>query len=255
MNDGVGESSFEVQANVGDPRDGYTYQFVAAFEGTYFYHCHRNTVLHFRMGLWGPLIVDPVPNPADPPGTSRAYEGGPIYDVEAIWATYEADPRFHELDKDSGLLFCPVSPGGVNDSLNVYRPKYFLISGVPHPWTRNNPSDSPRGVATTVRVGQTLLIRLICASYMTNKYRLAGLDAEVIGLDGRFLGATPFTRYSRPFTVAAGVAFTLTSARRYDMLVRPTAADIGDHKFTVQFYDSQTGKLKGTAETFVHVIA
>ncbi len=51
MNDGVGHCSMELGS--------YTYQLQPNFIGTYFHHCHRNTVQHFEFGLFGLTIIDP----------------------------------------------------------------------------------------------------------------------------------------------------------------------------------------------------
>src|SRR4051794_19300053 len=133
-NDGVGHTSWEVSGE-------YTYQWRPKDAGTYLYHCHVNTTLHFHMGLWGLLIVDP----AD--GSKRPYSGGPLYDVEARWAFHSIDQRFRQLNHAAGL--CDVND---NPQLNVYNPSYFLISGAPHPRSLTDTN-----VMVTMRAGQTLL--------------------------------------------------------------------------------------------------
>ena len=51
MNDGVGHCSMEI--------GNYIYQWQPNFIGTYFYHCHRNTMQHFEFGLFGTCSIDP----------------------------------------------------------------------------------------------------------------------------------------------------------------------------------------------------
>lgn len=51
INDGVGHCSMEVGQ--------YLYQWQPNFIGTYFYHCHRNTMQHFEFGLYGMLLIEP----------------------------------------------------------------------------------------------------------------------------------------------------------------------------------------------------
>ncbi len=271
MNDGVGHTSFEATAN-------FIYQFATNTAGTYFYHCHKNTVLHFEMGLYGMLVVDP-PNPGTRPDIPAAPfpTGGPgfvsaflpnfpgfvpganvvPYDVEAIWVPDEFDSICHELGHDAFMQKCdnnnPNDPNNFTQDgiLNDFIPDIFFITGVfprvvqgnlnnlpiitavIRPNTRTDPDTGPPAtlVAPTVRVGQTLLVRLLNAGYTIQEYRIGrpgdALDATVIATDGRPFGI-PGTenQYSSPFVIPAGTRFRLTTARRIDMLFRPTVPGI-----------------------------
>lgn len=50
INDGVGHCSMEF--------GNYTFQWQPNFMGSYFYHCHRNTVQHMEFGLFGNLFIE-----------------------------------------------------------------------------------------------------------------------------------------------------------------------------------------------------
>src|SRR3712207_8419013 len=52
--------------------------------------------LHVQLGMFGYLIVDP------PSGPGTLYVGGPRYDVEALWATYDIDPSWRAYNHASG---------------------------------------------------------------------------------------------------------------------------------------------------------
>lgn len=244
MNDGVGHTSFEVSGR-------YTYQWKPAYAGTYFYHCHKNTVLHFQNGMWGGLIVDPAS------GLKRLYD--PVagdtnsvdttYDVEAIWAVHDADPVFHNgIPHDAGLC-------GGDYGLHNFRPKYFLINGVGHPTTLTAP-----GVVVNMRVNQRLLVRLINASYSVIRTTITGLGAQIVGCDGRRMCTNPaLGDFSTPITVAAGSPIISTSAVRYDLLIKPTA--VGTYNVQHEFLQWITGVRDtraggtGIAQTVINVTA
>ncbi len=160
--DGVGKHSFEISGN-------FTYQFQANEAGTYFYHCHKNTTLHFQMGLWGGLIVDP-PNPniagdnnlgltftaLTPPyatlgpgyaaGLRSSFGLSPgnaiPYHRERLWAVDSLDSRWHLANPNHNLNMqeCrPDDPAGAETfyrigtgdfDLNDFRPDVFTVSGV-----------------------------------------------------------------------------------------------------------------------------
>ena len=264
MNDGVGHTSFEVSGN-------WTYQFQPNTAGTYFYHCHKNTVLHFEMGLYGLLIIDPPQGPnfasANAPTIPRFDLANFIVpiDVEAAWVPDEFDSHWHVLGHDAFMQACdvnnPVNPQTFtnNGILNDFRPDIFLISGVvsvpsgvvdPATGAAVGVPITDPAVAVTANVGQNILIRLLNAGYTIQEYSL-GIDATVIGEDGHPLGVPPFDQYSAPFLIRANTPFRLTTAMRWDLVVTPTAP--GTFPFTVKYIDLNNGQVFHIAQTTITV--
>lgn len=230
-NDGVGHASFEVSNN-------YTYQWRASAAGSYFYHCHKNTTLHFEMGMYGPLIVDP------PSGEGFAYRGTTEvpYDHEALWIADDVDPRWHTMDHLTGLANCDWDP---SQHLLRFDPTYFLLTGVPHPRTRTDGR-----VAVRCRVGERILIRLFNAAYGPTVVTLP-FAAECINIDGHALGGGHDERYSRPYEIPAGTPFELSTAQRNDLLVTPDRPGVFD--VPIRFKQWIRGDAYGIAETTISV--
>lgn len=195
-NDGVGHVSFEVG-------ESYTYQWKPSSAGTFFYHCHRNTALHFEMGMFGFLIVDP---PMGEDKVKRVYEDGPAYDREALWVADDMDPRFHAIvDHDAGLC-------GLDVGLNRFEPEYFLLSGV---FNNRTMADPPAKI--WARQGERILIRLLNASYSILEVTFP-IDVLWCGCDGHPMGKHIWCDSS---VIPAGTPISLVTAQRYDLIALP----------------------------------
>ncbi len=113
-----------------EPGQTFTYEFVAAQRGTYFYHSHDHLDRQQALGLYGALIIDPK----DP--TSYPYQ----YDQELVI-------QLQEILTRDGYTF-PAMP------MEGALPNYFTINGKAYPATET----------VHLRVGDTLLVRFIGTS-------------------------------------------------------------------------------------------
>ncbi|MFN0029904.1 MAG: multicopper oxidase domain-containing protein [Acidimicrobiales bacterium] len=257
-NDGVGHTSFEVTGS-------YTYQWRPApgspgnpnqgSAGTFFYHCHVNTVLHVQMGMFGPLIVDPVTHPAFPvtAGTRRSFVDGPQYDIatEHLLMPYMVDPRWHQLSHNAGLA-------GEDVGLNRFDPKHFYVLG------GNLSAKAPTSGVSSLReiranvIGGSKapsLLRVVNSSNFPTRLRFTAADgvtpapiAEIIAHDGRALRATdnpggpalPLRDRGRPLLTDRLV---FGAAERFDLLLVPHRA--AQYRVHVEFLDWISQRLRG----------
>ena len=265
INDGVGKHSFEATSN-------FIYQFATHQAGTYIFHCHKNTTLHFERGLYGLLIVDPkkpdtpeavgVPDPpylTGGPGFVAAFNPPSHvrkYDVEALWVFDDIDRKWLDLNHSAFMQKCdkddPVgkeNPDNFTQDgiLHDFRPDVFHISGV---LRRKNDTTPFHEVAANAKVGQTVLLRILNASYTVQEFKI-GLPAEVVGMDGYPLGVPPFGKYSRPISLAASQPFRLTTAMRWDIMVR--AEQPGSFPVDCRLLQWITGEELFTCRTFINV--
>jgi FtsP/CotA-like multicopper oxidase with cupredoxin domain len=273
INDGVGHCSMELGQ--------YIYQFQPNFIGTYFYHCHRNTVQHFEFGLHGLIIVEPPDRskriaantanfPQFPGFNSNPITSDPLgytlpYDVEAFWVLQAVDSVWHDIAADH-FAFFPAhgTQPGVNDTFyrgffHDYNPDYFFVTGVPVPVAAPGPGTIASnvvippalnsGVAGTqvsinAQINQTILVRCLDAAY--GKARVTfPVDVVIIAWDGRSLGVPPYAQYNSAYLVKAGTPIKLSVARRFGALIR-SAVPVNSFA-TVEFRKHEGDRLLMTA--------
>jgi len=196
--------------------NSYTYRFIAPHAGTYQYHCHVDTVLHYDMGMHGTIIIRPRSGSA-----TEAWDGGPTFAKEYVWQMGTFDTSWHRL-RVSG------------SSTARYRPNRFMING------RNGAdAQTDTTVAVEANAGEKVLIRLNQTSYQGARVELGGLPFEVIAADGH---PVP--------TALDKTSVYITPGERYDLLVTMPAA--GTTKYaTVSYYDNRGDNIIGTVVTTI----
>ena len=215
---GMGGGGFGRVSGYTSLGSSYTYTFTAPHAGTYMYHCHVDTSVHFEMGMYGTVIIRPADG-----STNVAWAGGPAYDKEYIWQLGTFDSSWH------GSM--------VSGSQTArYRPDYFMINGRDG---TNAGTDST--VAVTASAGQKVLIRVNGTSYQPSMVRLGGLPFDVIASDGRPLAQT--------YTATEQL---VCCGERYDLLL--TMPSSGQYTATVDYYDIRNAALLGSVASLITIV-
>jgi hypothetical protein len=248
MNDGVGHVSFEVD-------EQYVYQWRPTHPGTWFYHCHVNTVLHFEMGLFGLLVVDPED------GWGRVHRGASryTYQTEQFWVLDDVDTRWHTLQREAGVC-------GDDAGLNEFRPQLFFINGVHKARTAASSSSGQRHpVAVKATRNNKILIRILNAAYSVARIRIADLPFELVSVDGHSLVGDSERPWSRPRKFGAGEPMLLPTASRFDIWINPEEIPLARRRprywVDIEYLDWVTktphnpgqGLREGTARTFIDI--
>ncbi|MBL7008212.1 MAG: multicopper oxidase domain-containing protein [Planctomycetes bacterium] len=212
-NDGVPATSFAVPA-----MGSAVYRFTAPHAGTYHYHCHVDTVIHYARGMHGAVIVRP-------PGgqTNIAWSGGPAFDEELLWQLSTVDTSWMNLSVSG--------PGTAR-----FRPDGFLLNGLESAAASADPYSM-----VVLRQGQTAYVRLVNAAYQWARVRLGGLSFRVAASDGRPMAAMP--------TVTE---WELGPGERYDLLL--VGGQPGLRSATVEYLDDHSGGVLGAVSTRIQVI-
>ena len=211
-NDGVETTSSAIT-----PFSSFTYQFIAPFAGTYHYHCHIDTTMHYHRGMAGAIIVRP-------PGgaTDIAWEGGPSFDEEVLWHLQTYDMAWESVN-ESG----PTTAR--------HRPNVFLING-------RESAEAQECPFTVLRmtVGQVGYLRVVNQAYQFARFSLAGLPFQVVASDGRPM--------PKPITTDS---WEIGTGERYDILFSSPKPFGG--LATVDYLDDYTGQVLGQASTEIRI--
>jgi FtsP/CotA-like multicopper oxidase with cupredoxin domain len=216
-NDGVPHTSGDVLVG-----DSFTYHFTATHAGTYFYHCHVDTVEHLQMGMHGAFIVKAKG------GVNQAWSGGPAFDKEYTFVLNEIDPVWHKA----------VEEGKAYDR-TVFQPRYWTINGKAYPDTEEDPTTMITG-----NVGGTVLVRLINSGYQAHSMHLHGSHFQVIASDGRPL---PAPQEKDTINVGPG--------ERYDLLITFTqSGEFPFHSHNI-VDNTNNGVYPGGLHTMVSILS
>jgi FtsP/CotA-like multicopper oxidase with cupredoxin domain len=211
-NDGVQTTSMLIP-----PFGSFTYQLIAPFAGSYHYHCHVDTVLHYHKGMAGAVIVRPPGGRID-----VAWEGGPAFDEEVLWQLNTYDLSWEGIPQ-SGVVTAR------------HRPNVFLLNG-------RVSADAQVCPFTLIRmqVGQVGYLRVLNQAYQFARFSLGGLPFDVVASDGRPMPA--------PITTDT---WEIGTGERYDVLF--SSKSPFNALATVDYLDDYTGNVLGQVSTVIDI--
>ncbi|MBI4321635.1 MAG: carboxypeptidase regulatory-like domain-containing protein, partial [Chloroflexi bacterium] len=199
------------------------------------------------------------------------------YDVEALWVPDDRDSVWSDLAPNARATYPAYGTiPGVNDNFhgnagapigasaffafNDFNADYWFVTGVPVPAGRGGTGTIAAEVVVppalnsgvwgmqvpiNARVGQTILLRCLDAAYNSLAITFP-VDIIIIAWDGRALGVPPYGSYNHAYRVPAGTPINISTARRFDALIRATRPI--NSFATVQFIDTR-GQVPGLPET------
>ena len=213
INDGVPQTSFAII-----PGNWHTYEFIAPHAGTYHYHCHVDSVVHYHRGMSGAIIVRPPDS-----STTQAWTNGPTFQEEVLWHLHTYDSTWKDISFAN-----PVNAR--------HRPDLFFLNGKQTPEAQIDPF-----TRVTLAAGETAYIRVLNSCYQWGRITLGGLPFSVVASDGRPMNQPP--------TVTE---WEIGPGERYDLLLTsPTPLSA---PATIQYLDDYTGAILGEAATTINII-
>ena len=211
-NDGVESTSMAIP-----PFGNFTYQFIAPHAGTYHYHCHIDTVVHYHRGMAGAVIVRP-------PGgqTDVAWEGGPQIDEEVLWHLTTYDLAWESENQSSNITA-------------RHRPNVFLLNG-------RESADAQTCPFTVVKTGlnKNAYVRVVNQAYQFARFSLGGLPFQIVATDGRPL-ANPIKTDN----------WMMGTGERYDIMFSSSVPY--KSLATIEYLDPYDSTVVGTVSTVIEI--
>jgi len=170
----------------------FTYHFVAANVGTYWYHSRVDAVQYRQMGLYGAFLVQSATD------TTTEYPNTPSFNKQYTFVLSDMDSVEHQQEYDA------LHNGGPAVNWSDPLSNYFFINGKVYPDTMMDAGDS-----INATIGQVVLVRMINAGSEVHMMHTHGFHFLVIAANGRQLDQ-PY--YKDTLLVDPGA--------RYDIILR-----------------------------------